>query len=374
MKTKHHPGAVGELVRSHDQEDDAGETCPGAVHEARATTQPGPRAPDRQCLDHADLRQGEADEHADRVRAGSERECRRRRRRAWRRPRRPARRCPRRRPGGRRGTRTGAGRSRPAARIAASRGKALKLVFAARNRIKRSAHLQHEEGDAAVAEDRAAHLRPEPWRPVPSVGRTSYCIATKVRPMKMTPRSRAMATRVLAAFLASGGLNAGTPLAIASTPVRATDPPAKARSSRSKQRQRLPFRARARVRGVPTAVGVADQGVDDAHGDGEQGHEDEEVGGQGEDVAGLANAAQVGGRATMTTADRGQLDRCTVPMAGNAEAQVGDGRGGRDGDGHHVVDHQSGGRDARRTRRRGSREPRRTRRLPTGTRGRPAGS
>ncbi len=34
--------------------------------------------------------------------------------------------------------------------------------------------------------------------------------------------------RVLAAFLASGGLKAGTPFAIASTPVRATDPPAKA--------------------------------------------------------------------------------------------------------------------------------------------------
>ncbi len=35
---------------------------------------------------------------------------------------------------------------------------------------------------------------------------------------------------VLAAFFASGGLNAGTPLAMASTPVRATDPPAKALS------------------------------------------------------------------------------------------------------------------------------------------------
>ena len=36
---------------------------------------------------------------------------------------------------------------------------------------------------------------------------------------------------VLAAFFASGGLNAGTPLAMASTPVRATEPPAKALSS-----------------------------------------------------------------------------------------------------------------------------------------------
>ena len=40
-----------------------------------------------------------------------------------------------------------------------------------------------------------------------------------------------MAVIVFAAFFASGGLNAGTPFAIASTPVRATDPPAKAFSS-----------------------------------------------------------------------------------------------------------------------------------------------
>ncbi len=40
-----------------------------------------------------------------------------------------------------------------------------------------------------------------------------------------------MMISVLAAFFASGGLNAGTPLAIASTPVSATDPPANALSS-----------------------------------------------------------------------------------------------------------------------------------------------
>ena len=38
--------------------------------------------------------------------------------------------------------------------------------------------------------------------------------------------------RVVAAFFASGGLNAGTPVAIASVPVRATAPAANARSSR----------------------------------------------------------------------------------------------------------------------------------------------
>ena len=36
---------------------------------------------------------------------------------------------------------------------------------------------------------------------------------------------------VVAAFFASGGLNAGTPVAIASVPVRATAPAANARSS-----------------------------------------------------------------------------------------------------------------------------------------------
>ena len=45
-----------------------------------------------------------------------------------------------------------------------------------------------------------------------------------------------MTSSVLAAFLASGGLKAGTPLAIASTPVRATEPLANALSSRNSPR------------------------------------------------------------------------------------------------------------------------------------------
>ncbi len=40
-----------------------------------------------------------------------------------------------------------------------------------------------------------------------------------------------MIVMVFAAFFASGGLNAGTPLAMASTPVSATEPPANALSS-----------------------------------------------------------------------------------------------------------------------------------------------
>ena len=57
--------------------------------------------------------------------------------------------------------------------------------------------------------------------------------ATIVRPMNRTPRRIAIAVMVFAAFFASGGLNAGTPLAMASTPVSATEPPANALSRRS---------------------------------------------------------------------------------------------------------------------------------------------
>ena len=57
------------------------------------------------------------------------------------------------------------------------------------------------------------------------------------------PSRTAIAVIVLAAFFDSGGLNAGTPLAIASTPVSATEPPAKA-LSRSRIAERL---GRARV-------------------------------------------------------------------------------------------------------------------------------
>ena len=63
-----------------------------------------------------------------------------------------------------------------------------------------------------------------------------------------------MAVIVLAAFFASGGLNAGTPLAIASTPVSATEPPAKALS-----RSRMPIGSSARSpngHGVGLGVGT----------------------------------------------------------------------------------------------------------------------
>ena len=56
--------------------------------------------------------------------------------------------------------------------------------------------------------------------------------ARNVIPMNRTASRAAMTASVVAAFFASGGLNAGTPVAIASVPVRATAPAANARNSR----------------------------------------------------------------------------------------------------------------------------------------------
>ena len=49
-------------------------------------------------------------------------------------------------------------------------------------------------------------------------------------PTNSTPRTTAITMSVVAALRASGGLNAGTPVAIASVPVRATAPDENARS------------------------------------------------------------------------------------------------------------------------------------------------
>ena len=56
--------------------------------------------------------------------------------------------------------------------------------------------------------------------------------ASTEMPMKATPKIRPMATRVVAALWDSGFLKAGTPLEMASTPVRATAPEENARSKR----------------------------------------------------------------------------------------------------------------------------------------------
>ena len=57
-----------------------------------------------------------------------------------------------------------------------------------------------------------------------STGTMPNASATKVMPTNRTPSRMAIAVSVAAALRGSGGLNAGTPLAIASVPVRATEP------------------------------------------------------------------------------------------------------------------------------------------------------
>ena len=99
-----------------------------------------------------------------------------------------------------------------------------------------------------------------------------------------------MTVRVVAAFFDSGGLNAGTPLAMASTPVRATEPLANA-SQEEQDGQRLERRRRARQAGswrVRPRPSTSD--LVDAQADHEQGDAHEQVGRDGEDVARLPDA------------------------------------------------------------------------------------
>src|SRR5579884_3779872 len=113
--------------------------------------------------------------------------------------------------------------------MAARRGKALKLVLEARKRIRAVATWKRTKrglpGPKAVVATRAMTVGPPEFS---ADGTMAKAWATMVTPTKMTPRRMAIAVIVLAALRDSGGLNAGTPLAMASTPVRATDPPAKA--------------------------------------------------------------------------------------------------------------------------------------------------
>ncbi len=101
-----------------------------------------------------------------------------------------------------------------------------------------------------------------------------------------------MAAIVSPAFLASGGLKAGTPFAIASVPVSATEPLAKALSSRNTPRPSLPSLTASGLRGRGAAAPVRMWNVADR--DDGQGQADEQVRRDGEDVARLAQAAQVG--------------------------------------------------------------------------------
>jgi hypothetical protein len=61
-------------------------------------------------------------------------------------------------------------------------------------------------------------------------GHDGECVGQEVMPTKSVPRRTAMTVSVVAAFLPSGGLKAGTPLATPPS-VSATDPLANARRS-----------------------------------------------------------------------------------------------------------------------------------------------
>jgi hypothetical protein len=124
-----------------------------------------------------------------------------------------------------------------------------------------------------------------------------------------------MMIRVLAAFFASGGLNAGTPLAMA------------ARGFGEGRRGEV--------------VSRTGGGVHDADADGEQRRTDEEVRGNGEDVARLAHAPHV--RGGHQDDDRRTQFHFVGLDRGEGGGQVGQRRRARDGDGHDVVDHQGRG-------------------------------
>ena len=116
--------------------------------------------------------------------------------------------------------------------------------------------------------------------------------ATNVMPTNSVASRIAIQVSVMAAFLGSGFWNAGTPLAIASTPVSATEPLAKAR-----RRTRMPTVSIADSRvGVEDRLGRAlaqHHDLVQAEHDHQQRRADEQVRRDGEDVPRLAQAAQV---------------------------------------------------------------------------------
>ncbi len=113
----------------------------------------------------------------------------------------------------------------------ARRGKSAKLVLAASTRMSMVA--------AWVNRNRAWPTGPLPntalaaWAMTVVLSLGTMCIlaASHEMPMNMVPSSMPMTTRVSRACLASGALKAGTPLEMASTPVMAAPPEAKACST-----------------------------------------------------------------------------------------------------------------------------------------------
>ena len=126
-----------------------------------------------------------------------------------------------------------------------------------------------------------------------SIGMMWKLVARNVMPMNRTARIEAITISVRAALRASGGLNAGTPVAIASVPVRATAPGERAQQDQDRHVLRglggrgddLGRRRRARV--------ALEHDANEPHGDHQERRAEEQVGRDREDVAGLPQAAQV---------------------------------------------------------------------------------
>ena len=138
-----------------------------------------------------------------------------------------------------------------------------------------------------------------------SIGTIPKVSATNVMPMNSTASRTATTVSVVAAFLGSGGLNAGTPLAIASVPVSATEPEAKARMMSSSPSGWSGSR-RARQRARWRRALAEDDDPEQPDRDHEQRRADEQVRRDGEDVARLAEPAEV---AEGDEDDRGDADQ-----------------------------------------------------------------
>ena len=152
-----------------------------------------------------------------------------------------------------------------------------------------------------------------------------------------------MITSVMEAFLASGRRNAGTPLEIASMPVRATAPDEKARRNSSSVSRRQLRAADELVQRLLIGRQRVEMARHDPYqADGQHRPEDDDVhvGGAGEQAAGLLHAPQVGDR---HEGDEAQADR--DPLGPQLGERRGDGRHAgrhRHRDGQDVVDEQRG--------------------------------
>ncbi|GIU98971.1 MAG: hypothetical protein KatS3mg014_0587 [Actinomycetota bacterium] len=214
----------------------------------------------------------------------------------------------------------------------ARRGKSAKDVLAARIRI------------SVVATWRARNS-PVPSGPPPNTARPICAMTVRVsdgttrrryarneRPRNITASRLPIHMSVVRALRHSGGRNAGIPLEMASTPVTAAPPEAKAWSTRNGLIAPT----------TPDRVGRGGEGAEpageqphDPQAEQQEHHEHEEVGRGREQATGLADAAQVPPRDQPDEQD-GEDD----PVREQARRGGGDGgdaRGHRHGDGEHVV-------------------------------------